>query len=352
MSPLTAAFTAVLDRFLHRPVESLDLAQIRAGRGRTYPEHPPFTWVTGPVDRSVGVTYGTAPARDGYEVPLRIYRPRAVRDAATDVPVILYFHGGGWVQGNVVMYDPLCAHLAAQVRAVVVSVDYRLAPEHPAPTPAHDCIDATVWVAANGPVLRADTTRLAVCGDSAGGNLAAVVALAARDAGGPRLRHQALLYPGLDQTLSSPSIEENAEAPVLTRANILAFQRHYLPEGADRRDPMLSPLFGDLHGLPPAVVQTADLDPLRDDGLRYAAALREAGVDARATNYVRVPHGFASFPGAVPVGAQHRAELVRELRTHLYAATGIGAEAGASNGEVTATGDRADSGADGRPLAG
>jgi acetyl esterase len=117
MSPLTAAFTSVLDRFLHRPVESLDLGQIQAGRGRTYPEHPPFSWVTGPVDRSVGITFGTAPARDGYEVPLRIYRPRAVRDTDTDVPVILYFHGGGWVQGNVVMYDPLCTHLAAQVRS-------------------------------------------------------------------------------------------------------------------------------------------------------------------------------------------------------------------------------------------
>lgn len=329
MSPLTAGFTAVLDRFVHRPIEALDLAQIQARRGRTYPEHPPFTWITGPVDRSVGITYGTAPARDGYEIPLRIYRPRAVRDTEADVPVILYFHGGGWVQGNVVMYDPLCTHLARKVRAVVVSVDYRLAPEHRAPTPGHDCVDATSWVAANGPVLRADTSRLAVCGDSAGGNLAAVVALASRDRGGPRLRHQALIYPGLDQTLSSPSIEENADAPVLTRANILAFQRHYLPERADPRDPMLSPLFADLRRLPPALVQTAELDPLRDDGVRYAAALRAAGVAVRDTTYVRVPHGFASFPGAVPVGAQHRAELVRELRSHLYAA---GADGGRLSG--------------------
>ncbi len=324
MSPLTAGFTAVLDRFVHRPIEGLDLQQIQARRGRSYPGRPPFSWVTGAVGRSVGVTYGTAPARDGYEVPLRIYRPRSVRDTETDVPVVLYFHGGGWVQGNVVMYDPLCTHLAREVRAVVVSVDYRLAPECKAPTAAYDCIDATRWVAEHGDVLRADTSRLAVCGDSAGGNLAAVVALAARDAGGPRLRHQALIYPGLDQTLSSPSVEENADAPVLTRANILAFQRHYLPDGADRRDPMLSPLFADLRGLPPALVQTADLDPLRDDGLRYAAALRGAGVEARATNYVRVPHGFASFPGAVAVGAQHRAELVQELRSHLYAARADG----------------------------
>ena len=324
MSPLTAGFTAVLDRFVHRPIEALDLPQIQARRGHAYPGRPPFSWVTGAVDRSVGITYGTAPARDGYEVPLRIYRPPAVRDTDTDVPVVLYFHGGGWVQGNVVMYDPLCTHLAREVRAVVVSVDYRLAPEFKAPTAAYDCIDATHWVAGHGDVLRADTSRLAVVGDSAGGNLAAVVALAARDAGGPHLRHQALIYPALDHTLSSPSVEENADAPVLTRANLLAFQRHYLPDGADPRDPMLSPLFAELRGLPPALVQTADLDPLRDDGLRYAAALRAAGVDARATNYVRVPHGFASFPGAVPMGAQHRAELVQELRSHLYAARADG----------------------------
>jgi acetyl esterase len=319
MRPLTAAFTAVLDRFLHRPIESLDLSEIQAGRGRTYPARPPFSWVTGPVDRRVGITYGTAPARDGYEIPLRVYRPRAVRDAETDVPVILYFHGGGWVQGNVVMYDPLCTHLAQQVRAVVVSVDYRLAPEFKAPTAAYDCIDATRWVAGHDEVLRADTSRLAVAGDSAGGNLAAAVALTARDAGGPRISHQALIYPGLDLTLSSPSIDEHAHAPVLTRANIVAFRRHYLPDGADPRDPVLSPLFGDLAGLPPALVQTADLDPLRDDGLRYAEALRAAGVAARATNYVGLPHGFASFPGVVPTGAQHRAELVQELRSHLYA---------------------------------
>jgi acetyl esterase len=317
MPPLTATFTAVLDRFMRRPIEDLDLPEIQAGRGRTYPARPPFTWVTGPVDRRVGITYGTAPARDGYEIPLRVYRPRSVRDSEADVPVVLFFHGGGWVQGNVVMYDPLCTHLSQQVRAVVVSVDYRLAPEFTAPTAVHDCIDATRWVAAHGEVLRADTSRLAVAGDSAGGNLAAAVALATRDAGGPRISHQALLYPGLDLTLSSPSIDEHAHAPVLTRASIEAFRRHYLPDGADPRDPMLSPLFGDLAGLPPALVQTADLDPLRDDGIRYAHALRAAGVAVRLTNYVGLPHGFASFPGVVPAGAQHRAELVQELRSHL-----------------------------------
>ncbi len=320
MYPRTALLTALLDGGLRPTVESRTVDQIRAERGTTYPDRPPFSWVTGAVDRSVGITFGTAQARDGYEIPLRIYRPRSVRDTETDVPVVVYLHGGGFVQGNVVMYDPLCTHLAAKVRAVVVSVDYRLAPEHRAPTGAHDCADATTWVTGQGAVLRADTTRVAVCGDSAGGTLAAVTAQLLRDRGDSPVRHQALLYPATDMTLASPSIDANADAPMLTRRSIVAFREHYAPTGADWRDPLVSPLFGDLGGLPPALIQTADLDALRDDGTRYAAALEASGVPVRLTNYVRVPHGFASFPGMVASGAQQRAELVDAIRRHLYAA--------------------------------
>ncbi len=266
----------------------------------------------------MGITFGTARARDGHEIPLRIYRPRSVRDTETDVPIIIWIHGGGFVLGNVMMYDAICSHLAAHVRAVVVSVDYRMAPEHQAPVAAYDCIDATRWVSQRGGALRADRRRMAVAGDSAGANLAAVVAQDCT-AHGIRLRHQALLYPATDMTLTSPSIAEHANAPMLTRASIVASIAHYAPAGADLRDPLLSPLFGRLEGLPAALIQTADLDPLRDDGLRYAAALRDAGVAARHTNYLRAPHGFASFPGAVTFGAQHRSELVQELRANLYA---------------------------------
>jgi acetyl esterase len=219
-----------------------------------------------------------------------------------------------------VMYDPLCTALAAQVRAVVVSVDYRLAPEHRAPTAAHDVTDAVAWVADHGAELRADSRRIALCGDSAGGNLSAVATQVLRDRGGSPVVHQALLYPATDMTLASPSIAANAHAPMLTRASIVAFREHYAPTGSDWHDPLLSPLFGNLDGLPPTLVQTADLDPLRDDGIRYADALRAAGVAVRLTNYVRLPHGFASIPGMVPTAAQHRAELVGELRSHLYAA--------------------------------
>ena len=175
-------------------------------------------------------------------------------------------------------------------------------------------------VRASGDVLRADTSRMAVAGDSAGGNLAAVVAQVLRDHGDHRLRHQALIYPATDLTMSSPSIDEHANAAGLTRRSMSAFRDHYVPAGHDLRDPLLSPLFGRLDGLPPALVQTADLDPLRDDGTRYAAALRDAGVPVRLTNYLRVPHGFAFTPGAAPaVGRQQRWELAAELSTALNA---------------------------------
>ena len=315
MSPATTAAVALIDR-LRVPVEHMSEEQRHEARASTYPTRPPFSWVTGRVDPAVGITFGTAPARDGYEIPLRIYRPRAIRDAQTDVPVIVWFHGGGWVLGNVVNYDPICTHLAAEVGAVVVSVDYRLAPEHPAPTAALDAVDATTWLAAQSDVLRADAHRLAVAGDSAGANLATVVAQVVRDGGADWIRYQALLYPATDLTMASPSIAEHANAPILTRTSILAFRDHYVPD-RDWENPLVSPLFGNLAGLPPTLIQTADLDPIRDDGSRYAAALRSAGVETRLTNYLRVPHGFASFPGASAAGRQARWELVSELRRHL-----------------------------------
>ncbi|PRY54860.1 acetyl esterase [Knoellia remsis] len=315
MAPVTTAAVAVIDR-MRQPVETMDDADRQKARAEVYPRVPPWSWVTGKVDRGVGITFGTAPARDGYEIPLRIYRPRSIRDSQTDVPVIVYFHGGGWVLGNVVNYDPLCTHLAARVGAVVVSVDYRMGPEHAAPVAAHDAVDATTWVAAQSDVLRADAHRLAVAGDSAGGNLATVVAQVVGASGADWIRHQALIYPATDMTFGSPSIEEHADAPILTKASMVAFRELYAA-GQDWRDPLLSPLFGVLEGLPPALVQTADLDPIRDDGVRYADALRIAGVSVRHTNYLRVPHGFASFPGACAAGEQHRWELVSELRRHL-----------------------------------
>ncbi|GAA4405134.1 alpha/beta hydrolase [Fodinibacter luteus] len=319
MSPLTTAVSFVADH-LGPPVERLDGDGIQRSRATVRPRNRLVTAVTGRIDPGVGITYGTAPARDDHEIPLRIYRPRVLGDARRDVPVVMWFHGGGWVLGNVVDYDAVCTFVAAEVGCVVVSVDYRMAPEHRAPVAAHDCVDATTWVGVNGDVLRADTSRMAVAGDSAGGNLAAVVAQVLRDHGDTRLRHQALVYPATDLTMSSPSVREHANAPILTKRSMDAFRDHYVRPGHDLRDPLVSPLFGRLDGLPPALVQTADLDPIRDDGIRYADALRAAGVPVRLTNYLRMPHGFVSMPGAAPaVGRQQRWELANELRTALSA---------------------------------
>jgi len=313
MAPLTALVSLVGDS-LGPPVETLDFDGIQRARARSLPRNRVVDRITGGSDPAVGITYGTAPARDEHEIPLRIYRPRALRDAQSDVPVVMWFHGGGWVLGNVLDYDPTCTFLAAAVGCVVVSVDYRMAPEHRAPVAAEDCVDATTWVGVNGDVLRADTSRMAVAGDSAGGNLAAVVAQVLRDHDDPRLRYQALIYPATDMTQSSPSVREHANAAILTKRSMDAYRDHYVPAGHDLRDPLLSPLFGRLDGLPPALIQTADLDPIRDDGIRYAAALRDAGVPVRHTNYLKVPHGFAFMPGAAPaVGRQQRWELANEL---------------------------------------
>jgi len=302
------------------PVEELDFDGIQRARAATLPRNRVTDLVTGGVDQAVGITYGTAPARDEHEIPLRLYRPRGLRDSRTDVPVVMWFHGGGWVLGNVVGYDPVCSFIAAEVGCVVVSVDYRMAPEHRAPVAVEDCVDATTWVGVNGDVLRADTSRMAVAGDSAGGNLAAVVAQVLRDHGDTRLRHQALIYPATDLTMASASIREHPNAPVLTKRSMDAYRDHYVPVGHDLSDPLLSPLFGRLDGLPPALVQTADHDPIRDDGIRYAAALRDAGVPTRLTNYLKMPHGFAFMPGAAPaVGRQQRWELASELTAALGA---------------------------------
>ncbi len=291
------------------------MEEIQRARAWAPPTRPPFTWVTGAVP--AGVTIGAAgfTARDGSHVPVRFYRPRT----RGPLPVVVFFHGGGWVKGTPRGYDPLCGFLADAVDALVVSIDYRLAPEFVAPQGVWDCVDAVRWVGAHVGPLGGDAERLAVCGDSAGGNLAAVVALVLRDEGGPRVAHQALLYPGVDATMSFPSVAELADAPMLTRREIVAYLHRYLDgSGLDPKDPLVSPLWADdLTGLPSALVQTADLDPLRDEAEAYAARLADAGVGVRATNYLGAPHGFMSIPGVTPCAAQARLELATELRRHL-----------------------------------
>ena len=223
-------------------------------------------------------------------VPVRIYRP--TRDAAAQ-PVLVWFHGGGWVLGSIDLGDHTCATLAQQAGVVVVSVEYRLAPEHPYPAGPDDCYAALAWVAANAGELGVDAERVAVGGDSAGGNLAAVVALIARDRGGPALRFQLLVYPVTDALLSYPSIHENGEGYMLTGDAMKWFVELYLGEQGNPKDPLVSPIYaGDLASLPSALVITAEFDPLRDEGEAYAMLLEHAGVAATSSRYDGMIHGF------------------------------------------------------------
>ncbi len=249
------------------------------------------------------------------DVPVRVYAPAA----GGPLPVLVYFHGGGWVVGGLGTHDGVCRALANRAQAMVVSVDYRLAPEHRFPAAAEDCYAATRWVAERAAELGADPRRLAVGGDSAGGNLAAVTALMARDRGGPRLCHQLLVYPVTDARFDTPSYVANAEGYFLTRAMMQWFWDHYVPAAADRTNPYCAPLAApDLRGLPSATVITAEFDPLRDEGEAYAARLREAGVPVEAQRYDGIIHGFfgmgAMFEQAAAAIALASEQLRRAFR--------------------------------------
>jgi acetyl esterase len=252
----------------------------------------------------------------GTVLPLRIYRPRV--GGEEPLPVVVNFHGGGWVSGDPKQSEWWCSSVAAQAGVVVVSVDYRLAPEHRFPAAAEDCYAAALWVTEHADELHVDGTRLAVMGDSAGGNLSAVVSLMARDRGAPQIALQVLLYPSVELIDTFPSEDENEFAPLLGKADLTAFSALYRGSD-DGTDPYGSPLRGKHHDLPPALIQTAQHDPLRDHGTVYAAALRSAGVDVRLTNYVDAVHGYISIPGVVPVARQALAEAVAALREALQA---------------------------------
>jgi acetyl esterase len=233
----------------------------------------------------------TAPGSHGL-IPLRLYRPAGVADA-TRLPTCIFFHGGGWVIGDVNTHDVLCRQITAASGASVISVDYRLAPEHKFPAAADDSWAATTWIVAHAAELGVDATRLAVGGDSAGGNLAAVVALMARDAGGPALKLQVLIYPVTDVMRETRSYADFSDGYLLTRDSMRWFIAHYLPSSDEARDWRASPLRApSLTGLPPALIITAGFDPLRDEGESYAGRLRDAGNMVDYVCYGGMIHGF------------------------------------------------------------
>ena len=242
-------------------------------------------------------------------IPLRVYRPAGV-PATTPLPAYVYFHGGGWVIGDLETHDVLCRQLTAASGASVISVDYRLAPEHKFPAAADDAWSATRWVVAHAGELGLDGRRLAVGGDSAGGNLAAVVALMARDAGGPAIALQVLIYPVTDVMAETRSYNDFAEGYMLTRDSMRWFTAHYLTSKDDARDWRVSPLRApSLAGLPPALIVTAGFDPLRDEGEIYAGRLRDAGGTVDYVCYGGMIHGFVGM-GKLIDTAQRAVSLI------------------------------------------
>ncbi|MGE0224965.1 MAG: alpha/beta hydrolase fold domain-containing protein [Acetobacteraceae bacterium] len=233
----------------------------------------------------------------GGSLPLRIYTPHGTGP----FPLVVFFHGSGFVVCDLDTHDPMCRNLCEGAGCVVVSVDYRLAPEHKFPAAPDDCLAATRWAAANAGALNADTSRIVVAGDSAGGNLAAVTALRIRDEGGPKLAGQLLIYPVTDyHTPGTPSYAENAEGYGLTRAVMAWFWNHYLSDPSQAAHPHASPLrANNLGRLPPALVITAEYDPLRDEGEHYGQKLQQAGVPAGIVRWDGMNHGFFFFVGIV-----------------------------------------------------
>jgi acetyl esterase len=229
------------------------------------------------------------PGGDGPR-PARVYRP----EGDGPHPTIAFFHGGGFTIGDLESYDLTARKLCRDVGAVLVSTDYRLAPENPWPAAVGDALAATRWAGENVSDLGGDAARLAVAGDSAGGNLSAVAAQQLRD-DGPPLAAQLLIYPSTDLTSERPSHRENGSGYFLTLEDMEWFHGNYLPDPEAATDPRVSPLFGDLAGLPPAVIATAEFDPLRDDGDAYAAALEEAGVKVVHRRFDGLVHGFFAF---------------------------------------------------------
>ena len=288
--------------------------QVIALQKREMPDSRLTNWIFGVTPPGVAVSDQVIPGPAG-DIRVRVYRARSGSDPATR-PLVIYFHGGGFVLGSLRMGDWLCGNAAAQVGAVVVSVDYRLAPLHPFPAAVEDCYAALAWAAdsaelgARGPI--------GLMGESAGGNLSAVVALAARDRGGPAIAHQALLYPATDMSDSGTALAaaRASRNPAFVHADeIEAYHRMYLGADGDPASPLASPMLAPSHeGLPPALIVVSEHDPLHDDGVRYAQALRAAGVPVRLTDYVGMPHGFLNFPGLCRSAPQALAELIAEQK--------------------------------------
>ena len=303
--PLNPQYQAMLEQMAQLEGPALVDLPVEAGREmyRTMqPEAPE-------------IEVGSVQDTDADGVPVRVYQP----SGNGPFPVVMMFHGGGWVIGDLTTADGQSREVCRQAEAVVFSVDYRLAPEHKFPAAADDCYAATLWAAAHAEDYGGDASRLALAGDSAGGNLAAVVAQMIRDKGGPEVALQLLVYPVTDGVnFNTPSYHENGQDYMLTTESMHWFWDHYAPDAEDRRNPYASPLLADsLEGLPPALVMTAEYDPLRDEGEAYASALAAAGVDAKAIRCEGLIHGFFAQTRMVKAAVEPMAQACAALKDAL-----------------------------------
>jgi acetyl esterase len=247
------------------------------------------------------------------EIPVRIYKPAA----SGPLPVLVFFHGGGFVIGDLDSHDAACRALTNQAGCITAAIDYRLAPEHKYPAAVDDCYAAAKWVSDHAHELGGDPARLAVGGDSAGGNLSAVVSLMARDRGGPKIAFQLLVYPATDMACNTYSHKTFTDY-FLTDRSIRYFLGHYLRGEADRKDPAASPALAASHkGLPPALIITAEFDPLRDEGEAYGEILRKAGVPVTVTRYDGMIHGFFTMGLVLRQGREAISQAAGALRTAL-----------------------------------
>ncbi len=265
--------------------------------------------IGGELPELASVADQTVPGPAG-DLAVRVYTP--LGDGP--FPVLVFFHGGGFTIGDLDSHDPVARQLCAQAECLVVAVDYRLAPEHKFPAAVEDSFAALEWVGANAASIGGDPSRIAVCGDSAGGNLSTVCALLARDAGGPALCFQALIYPTTDARGGYPSIDENANALMLSADTMRWFYEQYSGADGDRDDWRASPVLADLSGLPPALIITAEFDPLRDEGEAYAKALEAAGVPATVHRYDGMTHAFVQMAAMLEDARAAISEVADALR--------------------------------------
>ena len=295
LNPQVQGFLQTLAAAGAQPFHTMEPAQCRQAINGLMSMMPPSAAVLA----SVRDTHIAGPAG---EIKLRIYTPTGTGP----LPILMYFHGGGFVIGDLDTFDKLCRETAGGAGVIMVSVDYRLAPEHPFPAASDDCLAATRWAAAHAQEIGGDSSRIGVSGDSAGGNLAAVTALRLRDEGGPALKAQLLVYPVVDADPDAyPSMTENAEGYLLSRADMNWFVGHYVKDPAALASTALRPIkAASLAGLPPALVITAEYDPLRDEGNAYAKKLAEAGVAVEHRCYDGAIHGFYTFFGALTLGRE------------------------------------------------